>query len=76
MNQIRKLERLFDAYADGRTNCYAIKYEDVVAKNDVLRKLFNFLGATFDIDRIDAALAVPHSFRPTQPKVRDLRGPK
>lgn len=76
MNQIRKLERLFDAYADGRTNCYAIKYEDVVAKNDVLRKLFNFLGASFDIDRIDAALAVPHSFRPTQPKVRDLRGPK
>lgn len=62
----------FAQYAAGRSNCFSIRYEDVTAKNERLRGLFEFLGAEYDDSRVDAVLSFPHSFGPTRPDVKAL----
>jgi hypothetical protein len=64
--------RRFEEYAAGRSNCFAIRYEDVTTKGARLRELFEFLGADYDDERVDAVLAFPHSFGPSQPDVKAL----
>ena len=64
---LSEVEKQFFDYAAGRSNCFQIRYEDVVGKSQVLRDLFVFLGAEYDENRVDAVLSQPHSYDPTQP---------
>jgi tetratricopeptide (TPR) repeat protein len=70
--RLAEVTRRFEQYAQGRPNCFAIRYEDVVSKNERLRALFEFLGADYDEARVDAVLSFPHSFGPAQPEVKAL----
>lgn len=70
--RLADVTRRFDEYAAGRSNCFAIRYEDVTSKNQRLRELFAFLGADYDDDRVEAVLSHPHSFGPSQPEVKAL----
>ena len=60
------LDAAFASYAADRKNCFEISYADVVGRTARLERLFDFLGAPFDPDRIDAVLAIPHSFKPKE----------
>lgn len=61
-SSLRALDRRFAAYGDHRDDCFHIRYEDVVARSERLRALHEFLGAPYEPDRIDAVLAVPHTW--------------
>lgn len=66
IGELEALEARFSAYAGERTNCFSIRYEDVLAKGEQLRKLFNFLGAEYQPEVIEATLNTPHSYNPEQ----------
>jgi len=61
-----RLDAAFASYAADRGHCFEISYADVVGRTARLERLFDFLGAPFDPARIDAVLAVPHSFEPKE----------
>jgi hypothetical protein len=69
---LQRAEEVFQRYAAQNTNCYQIRYEDLIAKNDKLRGLFDFLGAPFDLEKIEQVLATPHSYEPTQAHVEAM----
>jgi len=62
--EIGRLESRFAEFAGGRSNCFEIDYRDVVGKGENLRRLFHFLGAEFDEQKVDAVLAISHSYQP------------
>lgn len=62
--ELARLGGRFASYAEGRENCFTIRHEDVLERSSRLKDLFEFLGAPFDEDRIDAVLRVPHSYVP------------
>lgn len=62
IEQFVELERRFDRYASTHDHCFQITYEDVVEMNDRLRELFTFLGAAYDPSRLEAVLAISHSY--------------
>ncbi len=70
--EIRQLETLFAEFAAGRSNCFEISYRNVVSKDGKLKELFEFLGAEFDEQRVDAVLAVSHSYAPNLSHGTDL----
>jgi hypothetical protein len=59
--ELTSIERHLIEYAEGRTNSFNIGYDEVVAAAPALEELFAFLGAPWDLERIDAVLAVRHS---------------
>ena len=61
-----RLDAAFTSYAVGRGNCFEISYADVAGCTDRLERLFEFLGAPFDRARVEAVLAIPHSFDPKE----------
>ncbi len=66
---LQQTEKVFDAYAAKNSNCFQITYEDVVGKTKRLESLFEFLGAPYNLDKIESVLSRPHSYDPTQPHV-------
>jgi len=68
--ELTELEEKFETYTVGRENCFQISYEEVVAKGDRLRALFDFLGAPYHQNRIETVLSVPHSYNPTSQDIK------
>jgi hypothetical protein len=52
-------------YANKRSNCFPITYEDMVEKSSRLREMFCFLGVDYDEEMVDRVLAVQHSYKTT-----------
>lgn len=63
---LAKVDEQFSDYAAGRSNCFEIRYEDLVGKSQLLRELFAFLGAEYDDEQVNIVLSQPHSYDPTQ----------
>lgn len=61
--KLEKLEAAFRAYAKGKTNCYSLTYEDLVARNDRFKGLFAFLGVAYQPEVIQVILDTPHSYQ-------------
>jgi len=72
VKKLSEIQARFEAYARGRDDCFGIRYEEVVAKGEKLVELYNFLGATYQPEIIDAVLAIPHSYSPEQQKIKKL----
>lgn len=47
---------------ENSARCFTIDYGDIVIKNDRLKELFTFLGEFYVEDRVDAVLAMRHSY--------------
>jgi hypothetical protein len=54
-------KRLDDMAAVLGDRAYKMRYEDYIADRAVLREFFDWLGAPFDGDRIDAVMRIRHS---------------
>lgn len=67
------LQKLFHHFQRSHGDrCYQISYGDVMGKTEVLRGLFEFLGASYNESAIDGVLGVQHSYRPFQEAVQRL----
>lgn len=62
LKKLKALEENFHEYAMERNNCYLIDYRDVVDKTDGLKELYSFLGASYDEERVNKVLSIPHSY--------------
>jgi tetratricopeptide (TPR) repeat protein len=69
---LEAVERQAKSFARDRNNCFSITYADLIARTERLRGLFAFLGASFDPDRVDAVLSIPHSYNPERPEIRHM----
>ena len=69
---LRDFETRCVEYAKTRSNCFQIDYDDVRGKGVRLAEMFDFLGAEYDPEVIDAVLATPHSYGPVQPEIQRL----
>jgi tetratricopeptide (TPR) repeat protein len=69
---LQKIETIAQEFSSTRNNCFNIEYSDLGANSDRLQSLFEFLGASFDPDRIARILNIPHSYDPERPEVRAL----
>ncbi len=72
INKLSLLEVRFEAYARKHDNCFLIRYEDVVTKGEKLKEMYNFLGATYQPEKIDTILNIPHSYKPEQEHIKKL----
>lgn len=70
--RLEETEGRFAGFANGRSNCFQITYEDIVSRSDRLRLLFEFLGAPYRPGDLDIVMAAPHSYEPTRPEIRKL----
>lgn len=71
--KVTLLQKLFHHFQRSNGDrCYQISYGDVIGKAEVLRGLFEFLGASYDGAAIDGVLGVQHSYRPFQEAVQRL----
>ena len=62
LGQVRAIEQKMLAAAEGLGDAvHRVHYDDYVADHDVLRGLFEWLGETYDQNRVEAVLATPHS---------------
>lgn len=64
---LQKTEEQFDSYAKVNTNTFTICYEDVVSKNENLKRLFDKIGAHYSEEIISTVLDIPHSYRAPNP---------
>lgn len=75
-DEVTELLKRFESnalkYMDGKSNCFHIRYEDVVNKSEKLKGLFLFLGAEYNDEKVDFVLSSPHSYNPQQEKVKEL----
>lgn len=63
LEQIRAREaKLLDLAAVLGDDAYHVHYNDYVADPTVLEGMFSWLGEDFDLDRVAATLATPHSY--------------
>ena len=62
----------FESYAITHSNCFQIRYEDVIKNRERLKHLYSFLGAQYDSKLVDSTLAAPHSYKPSQAHVKAL----
>lgn len=69
---LSETEDRFAAFAEDRRNCFQLTYQDMVARTDRLRAMFDFLGAPYRPDVLDIVLTTPHSYNPEQEVVRSL----
>lgn len=69
---LRDFEDRCADYAKTRSNCFRIDYEHVRGKGERLREMFDFLGADYEPEVIDAVLATPHSYQPAQAEIQRL----
>jgi len=69
---LKNFESRFKGYMKDNGNCFHISYDDVVTKSARLKSLFSFLGAEYNDRMINHILNSPHSFNPTQEKVKKL----
>lgn len=64
LGQVTRIEETMLAATAGLGDAvHRVHYDDYVADPDVLRELFDWLGETYDADRVRAVLATPHSRR-------------
>jgi len=70
--KLRQMEDRFASFAESKTNCFRLTYEDMIARSVRLNALFDFLGAPYRPDVIDTVMAMPHSYDPTREAVRRL----
>jgi hypothetical protein len=64
LSQVRAIEEKILAAAEGLGDAaYRVHYDHYVADPEVLRGLFDWLGETYDQNRVEAVLATPHSRR-------------
>lgn len=72
IEELSALETKFTDYARNKDHCFSIRYEDVVARGEQLHRLFDFLGATYEPDVIEAILTTRHSYKPEQNHVKKM----
>ncbi len=58
---LRQLNQWLGEIAGERDDCCLVHYDDYVANPARLKTLFDFVGAEFDLARVNAVLARPHS---------------
>jgi hypothetical protein len=59
--QLQKFEEQTSKYAAGKPWTFQITFEDIVDRTPRLAELFQFLGASYDTEKIDAILSQRHS---------------
>jgi hypothetical protein len=72
LEELRSLEDQFKAYADGKDHCYFICYEDLIEQGEQLQGLFDFLGAKYRPEIVQAVLDTPHSYAPEQEHIKKM----
>lgn len=69
---LQEFERQAQLFAKDRRNCFTLDYTDLTDISNRLARLFDFLGATMDVEKVSDILSIPHSYNPERPKIRDL----
>lgn len=64
--KLLKTESIFSEFAESHGNCYSLTYEDILARNEKLKGMYDFLGAPYDTERVDIIMSTPHSYAPTK----------
>lgn len=70
--KIEKLESLFKEYQKSHSNSFGVTYDDIVNETQLLRGLFEFLGAEYRPEDIRRVLSMPHSSDPAQLRIKML----
>ncbi|MGB1076285.1 MAG: hypothetical protein ACPGYK_08860 [Flavobacteriales bacterium] len=70
--KLLQLEMNFHSFAKDRSNCFEITYRDMKTRSPRLQEMFEFLGATYDAERVDLVFQTPHSYAPTQEDIQSL----
>ncbi len=72
IDELKSAETHFKDYANKHDNCFLIRYEDVIKNGELIRELFNFLGAPYKSEIIDIVLKIPHSYNPEQSHIKNM----
>lgn len=64
INTFKKKSKVF--HKNNLNNTFLINYEDIVARNENLRNLLNYVGSEYDEAKIEKTLGVSHSYNNTQ----------
>ena len=67
-----KTENRFTQYLNQYSNTFAISYEDVINKTSNLKDMFEFIGAIYQPDKIDAVLSQRYSYDLSQERIKLL----
>ena len=62
VDQLNAFEREAHDWSSGRSDCYWIDYANLVGRDEKLVALFEFLGARYEEDRVDAVMSREHSY--------------
>lgn len=71
-SDLHKIEELFDEYCENHSNSFQITYEEIVANDQGLKAMFDFIGAEYSRSTVDRILTIPHSYSPTQEHIKKL----
>lgn len=58
-----EFEKSCRSFASDYRHSFAIDYDDIVGRTDRLRELYEFLGASYEPDRVEEVLSREHSYR-------------
>ena len=59
-------------FSQDRQNCFTLTYADLALTATKLHKLFEFIGAAFEPEKLHQVLQIPHSYAPQKDDVRDI----
>jgi hypothetical protein len=62
--RLRLADELFYAFAEDHPNAFVMRYEALIKGASSIRPLFEFLGASPSVERLQLALETPHSYSP------------
>lgn len=61
--KLTEFETYISQYGNDKNNIFYIDYHDMINKTQNLKKMFEFIGASYDKDAIESVFSVKHSYQ-------------